>query len=88
MVQDNPAFVRSTPTRPDRPPGWGPTTSKPVQLQAGQTRFFKVGYRLMWSDEIFCTMAEVSAAEGRVAVLARKQAPEPRAAVEQLAGMR
>jgi len=42
----------------------------------------------MWSDEIFCTMAEVSAAEGRVAVLARKQAPEPRAAVEQVAGTR
>jgi hypothetical protein len=88
VVQDNPAFIRSTPTRPDRPPGWGPTTSKPVHLQAGQTRFFKVGYRLMWSDEIFCTMAEVSAAEGRVAVLARKQAPEPRAAVEQVAGTR
>jgi hypothetical protein len=88
VVQDRPAFVRSTPTRPDRPPGWGPTTSKPVELQAGQTRFFKVGYRLMWSDEIFCTMVEVSAADGRAAVRARRQAPDPRAAVEQLAGIR
>jgi hypothetical protein len=88
VVEDTPAFVRSTPTRSDRPPGWGPRTSRPVDLKAGQIRFFQVGYRLMWSDELFCTMTEVSEIDGRAAIRARRKAPSPPASVEQIAETR
>jgi len=71
------AVVTSPAARADRRSYWTGESKRSVDLVGGQTYFYEIGVRASMVA-VTCTIAEVSPADGRAAILQRRRALDPR----------